>query len=98
MQRRIPSLDGLRAISITLVMFDHLVKWKHVSVQALGSYGLLGVHVFFVWLSSPCSGFERSLVEVHRFNPVRLLTLWPLRVEGSAQEWGLIPRPRAFTS
>src|SRR5579864_3892112 len=48
MQRRIPSLDGLRAISITLVMFDHLVKWKHVSVQALGSYGLLGVHVFFV--------------------------------------------------
>jgi len=46
--KRIPSLDGLRAISITLVMLSHLVKWKHVSLQHLGSYGDLGVQVFFV--------------------------------------------------
>lgn len=46
--QRIPSLDGLRAISITLVILSHLVKWKHVSLQVLGSYGELGVHVFFV--------------------------------------------------
>jgi len=46
--QRIPSLDGLRAISITLVILSHLVKWKHVSLQVLGSYGALGVHVFFV--------------------------------------------------
>jgi len=46
--RRIPSLDGLRAISITLVILSHLVKWKHVSLEVLGSYGALGVHVFFV--------------------------------------------------
>ena len=46
--QRIPSLDGLRAISITLVIFSHLVKWKHISLQVLGSYGALGVHVFFV--------------------------------------------------
>jgi peptidoglycan/LPS O-acetylase OafA/YrhL len=46
--RRIPSLDGLRAISITLVVLSHLVKWKHVSLQVVGTYGALGVHVFFV--------------------------------------------------
>jgi len=46
--KRIPSLDGLRAISITLVMLSHLVKWKHISIQVAGSYGDLGVHVFFV--------------------------------------------------
>lgn len=47
-ERRIPSLDGLRAISIALVMISHLVKWKHISLELLGSYGALGVFVFFV--------------------------------------------------
>jgi peptidoglycan/LPS O-acetylase OafA/YrhL len=47
-ERRIPSLDGLRAISITMVILDHLVKWKHISIAVLGSYGALGVFVFFV--------------------------------------------------
>jgi peptidoglycan/LPS O-acetylase OafA/YrhL len=46
--QRIPSLDGLRAISITLVILSHLVKWKHVSLQVIGSYGALGVFIFFV--------------------------------------------------
>ncbi len=46
--RRIPSLDGLRAISITLVILSHLVRWKHVSLEPMGSYGALGVFVFFV--------------------------------------------------
>jgi peptidoglycan/LPS O-acetylase OafA/YrhL len=46
--KRIASLDGLRAISIVLVMLSHLVKWKHVSASALQGYGDLGVHVFFV--------------------------------------------------
>jgi peptidoglycan/LPS O-acetylase OafA/YrhL len=46
--QRIPSLDGLRAISITLVVLSHLVKWKHISLDVLGGYGALGVHVFFV--------------------------------------------------
>src|SRR5947209_3439497 len=47
-ERRIPSLDGLRAISITLVMLSHLLKWKHISVAVLGAYGSLGVFIFFV--------------------------------------------------
>jgi len=46
--KRIPSLDGLRAISIVLVMLSHLVKWKHVPGASLQAYGTLGVHVFFV--------------------------------------------------
>lgn len=46
--QRIPSLDGLRAISITLVILSHLVKWKHVSLDVIGSYGALGVFIFFV--------------------------------------------------
>ena len=46
--KRIPSLDGLRAISIALVVLGHLVKWRHISLGVLGSYGALGVQVFFV--------------------------------------------------
>jgi peptidoglycan/LPS O-acetylase OafA/YrhL len=45
---RIPSLDGLRAISITMVMLAHLVKWKHISAAIPQSYGTTGVHIFFV--------------------------------------------------
>lgn len=47
-ERRIPSLDGLRAVSIALVILSHLVKWKHVSLDIIGSYGSLGVFIFFV--------------------------------------------------
>ena len=46
--RRIPSLDGLRAISITLVILSHLVKWKHASLEFSSADGELGVRVFFV--------------------------------------------------
>jgi len=46
--RRIPSLDGLRAISIALVVLSHLIKWKHISLAAVGAYGFLGVQIFFV--------------------------------------------------
>jgi peptidoglycan/LPS O-acetylase OafA/YrhL len=46
--KRIPSLDGLRAISITFVVLSHLVTWKHVSLEPLKSYGIVGVNVFLV--------------------------------------------------
>jgi len=42
------SLDGLRAISIFLVVLSHLIQWKHVSLGLVGGYGALGVHIFFV--------------------------------------------------
>lgn len=46
--KRIPSLDGVRAISISVVILSHLAKWKHISLERLESYGALGVFIFFV--------------------------------------------------
>jgi peptidoglycan/LPS O-acetylase OafA/YrhL len=48
---RIPSLDGLRAISIGLVVFRHLCGTGHFLPERVGSFveiGDLGVRVFFV--------------------------------------------------
>ena len=48
---RIPSLDGLRAISIALVVFGHLSGTQHFLPERVGSFfgvGDLGVRVFFV--------------------------------------------------
>jgi peptidoglycan/LPS O-acetylase OafA/YrhL len=46
---KIPSLDGLRAISIGLVLVSHVVGTRHLpEVPALAPFGLLGVRVFFV--------------------------------------------------
>ncbi len=51
--RRIPSLDGLRAISILLVIASHLLGTRGFpvtarAVGAVGDFGYLGVRVFFV--------------------------------------------------
>jgi len=45
-----PSLDGLRAVSITLVLIDHLGKpWSRRPLDlGVGNYGHLGVVVFFL--------------------------------------------------
>src|SRR5581483_5448669 len=45
--KRIPSLDGLRAISIAAVVVGHLLK-THGYVSLLGAYGDTGVRIFFV--------------------------------------------------
>ena len=37
--KRIPSLDGLRAISFVLVRLSHLVKWNNLSLGLLQEYG-----------------------------------------------------------
>lgn len=50
--RRLPSLDGLRAISIVLVLVGHLAGSRHflamATVAKAGDLGNLGVRVFFV--------------------------------------------------
>ncbi|HUQ07759.1 MAG TPA: acyltransferase [Kofleriaceae bacterium] len=51
--RRIPSLDGLRALSIVLVLVSHLLGTRGFPVGpramgAIGDFGYLGVRVFFV--------------------------------------------------
>jgi peptidoglycan/LPS O-acetylase OafA/YrhL len=45
--KRIPSLDGLRAISVTLVVAGHWITWHYHSPVAQ-AYANLGVRVFFV--------------------------------------------------
>ncbi len=45
--KRIPSLDGLRAISIAAVVVGHVAKALH-STAAWGAYGNTGVRIFFV--------------------------------------------------
>ena len=61
--RRIPSLDGLRAISITLVLFDHLSKWGHIPLRVPSCVGTLGVQVFFVLSGFLITGL---LLEEHK--------------------------------
>jgi peptidoglycan/LPS O-acetylase OafA/YrhL len=81
--RRIPSLDGLRAISITLVVLSHLVKSKHVSLQVAGGYGELGVHVFFVLSGYLITGLllgehERtSTIDLREFYVRRAFRIFP---------------------
>ena len=50
-QRRVPSLDGLRAVSIALVIFSHLCGTRGFLGERVGNVfalGELGVTVFFV--------------------------------------------------
>lgn len=51
--RRIPSLDGLRALSIALVIVSHLLGTRGIpfgtrAMGTVGDFGYLGVKVFFV--------------------------------------------------
>jgi len=62
---RIPSLDGLRAFSIVLVTFSHLLGTMQFplatrDVHAVGDVGTLGVRVFFV-----ISGFLITSLLIH---------------------------------
>lgn len=49
-QRTVPSLDGLRAISIAFVLVTHLIAAGHVSggLSRVGKLGEFGVRIFFV--------------------------------------------------
>ena len=68
--QRIPSLDGLRAISITLVILTHLVKWGHISLPFPRAYGTLGVRVFFV-----LSGFLITKLLLHEHQSTASISL-----------------------
>jgi peptidoglycan/LPS O-acetylase OafA/YrhL len=46
--KRIPSLDGLRAISISLVVLGHLAKTRHAPQIFWDHYADTGVRIFFV--------------------------------------------------
>ena len=46
--RRIPSLDGLRAVAILMVCLSHLAQTKGSPIHNFSSFGNLGVRIFFV--------------------------------------------------
>ncbi len=82
---RVPSLDGLRAISISLVLLSHLNRTRGFEnfKPGIGDYGHLGVLVFFV-----ISGFlitrllhseykDTRSVSLKRFYARRCLRLFP---------------------
>jgi peptidoglycan/LPS O-acetylase OafA/YrhL len=46
--KRIPSLDGLRAISILMVVLGHMAKSHHAPQVFWDSYAITGVRIFFV--------------------------------------------------
>jgi peptidoglycan/LPS O-acetylase OafA/YrhL len=71
---RVPSLDGLRAISIGLVLFGHLVGTRGFptfgSGAGIGDTGRLGVFVFFV-----ISGFLITTLLMHEYAAHRTISL-----------------------
>jgi len=84
-QRTVPSLDGLRAISIAFVLVAHLIASGHVSggLSHLGKLGEFGVRVFFV-----ISGYlitsillaelrRKAWISLPRFYFRRMLRLFP---------------------
>jgi peptidoglycan/LPS O-acetylase OafA/YrhL len=79
--KRIPSLDGLRAISISLVIAGHWCE-NHYGVTGLVPYGNLGVRIFFVisgylitklLLQEHAKTSDISLTEFYRRRAYRIL-------------------------
>ena len=78
--KRIPALDGLRAISILFVLFNHLVGTRYFSPRLipLGQFGNFGVRIFFV-----ISGFLITtllLRELERTGSISLTNFYLRRV------------------
>jgi peptidoglycan/LPS O-acetylase OafA/YrhL len=88
--QRMPSLDGIRAISILMVLYGHLSGTRHFPVSNPGGYGRwfgdvahLGVYVFFVisgFLITSLLMSEREMtgtISLKRFYLRRVLRIFP---------------------
>ena len=86
-ERRIPSLDGLRAISITLVLVAHLAGTRNFPLsEATGNFwglGEFGVRVFFVISGFLITGLlmqelaQEGRIRLGRFYLRRTLRIFP---------------------
>jgi len=66
---RIPSLDGLRCIAVSMVLLSHLLGTQEFLRPSAGTFlyefGNLGVKVFFVYLiEQPCLGVRQHLEKI----------------------------------
>lgn len=80
--QRIPSLDGLRAISISLVLFGHLSGTKYFPIQEsdfLSALANLGVRVFFVISGFLITGLllREETISLKNFYIRRSLRIFP---------------------
>jgi peptidoglycan/LPS O-acetylase OafA/YrhL len=69
----LPSLDGWRAVAISMVLFAH-TRLPGNALQSLATYGAVGVHLFFA-----ISGFlitDRLIQEQHRTGRVNLRSFY----------------------
>ena len=101
---RIPSLDGLRAISITLVLIAHLAGTRNFPVsEAVGNFwglGEFGVRVFFVISGFLITGLliqelSEGNIRLGRFYLRRTLRIFPpyytlLLALGAASAYGAV--------
>ncbi len=87
---RIPSLDGLRAISIGLVLFGHLCGTRGFPFVSIGKQDLghLGVKVFFV-----ISGFLITKLLVEEQRAAGRISLWKFYMRRC---WRIFPACYAF--
>jgi peptidoglycan/LPS O-acetylase OafA/YrhL len=84
-QRTVPSLDGLRAISIAFVLIAHLIAAGHLSggLSRLGNLGEFGVRIFFVISGYLISSIllaelrRKGRISLPRFYFRRMLRLFP---------------------
>jgi peptidoglycan/LPS O-acetylase OafA/YrhL len=106
--KRIPSLDGLRAVSIAIVLFGHLTATEGMPKIRipLGEYANLGVRVFFVisgYLISTLLFMELDKtrrIDLKEFYIRRVFRIFPafycfLGAVGLASAFGLLTVPAA---
>lgn len=82
---RIPSLDGLRAISILLVIIGHILGTKNFPIQTddIFNLGNLGVRVFFIISGFLITGIllyeyeKTSTIDLKKFYYRRTLRIFP---------------------
>jgi peptidoglycan/LPS O-acetylase OafA/YrhL len=81
--KRIPSLDGLRAIAISMVVLGHMAKSGHAPRIFLEYYATVGVQIFFVISGFLITGIllrehdQTASISLTRFYARRSLRIFP---------------------